>query len=203
MVWDEDNIMLTEAGKDSTMKITEPKTPYVYYDHESDEVAGARDMALGGTANPELLMSKLEAAIMERDETGAPSAESAYAHPIACVMRFSLRPHAHAGDGGKAARPIQQIMRRKTSAPPRVRTAVQAIHRRPLISRGHAAERERHNKFAAARAKHYHVGNAFALGRKLARTIKEEGEDESADDGNDESGHEDGTDESGEEDQDE
>ncbi|KAJ3046308.1 hypothetical protein HDV00_000122 [Rhizophlyctis rosea] len=38
--WDEDNIMLTEAGKGHTMKITEPKTPYIHYDHENDVVLG-------------------------------------------------------------------------------------------------------------------------------------------------------------------
>lgn len=34
--WDEDNLMITEAQKDSTMKVTEPKTPYIHYDHETD-----------------------------------------------------------------------------------------------------------------------------------------------------------------------
>lgn len=36
--WDEANIMLTESQKDSTMKVNEPKTPYVYYDSDSDHV---------------------------------------------------------------------------------------------------------------------------------------------------------------------
>ncbi|KAG0051310.1 hypothetical protein BGZ83_003870 [Gryganskiella cystojenkinii] len=36
--WDEENLILTEAQKDSTMKIDEPKTPYVHYDHELDKV---------------------------------------------------------------------------------------------------------------------------------------------------------------------
>ncbi|KAJ3193198.1 hypothetical protein HK101_005266 [Irineochytrium annulatum] len=38
--WDEDNLMLTESQKNSTMKITEPKTPYIHYDHETDEILG-------------------------------------------------------------------------------------------------------------------------------------------------------------------
>ncbi|KAH8830309.1 hypothetical protein DL96DRAFT_1592384, partial [Flagelloscypha sp. PMI_526] len=38
--WDEHNIALTEAQKDSTMKITEPKTPYVRYNAETDEIEG-------------------------------------------------------------------------------------------------------------------------------------------------------------------
>jgi len=38
--WDEANIALTEMQKDSQMKITEPKTPYVRYNAELDEVEG-------------------------------------------------------------------------------------------------------------------------------------------------------------------
>jgi protein phosphatase inhibitor 2 len=34
--WDEENIRVTEEQKDSTMKVTEPKTPYIHYDHEND-----------------------------------------------------------------------------------------------------------------------------------------------------------------------
>ncbi|KAG0340436.1 hypothetical protein BG004_006410 [Podila humilis] len=36
--WDEENLTITEAQKDSTMKIDEPKTPYVHYNHELDRV---------------------------------------------------------------------------------------------------------------------------------------------------------------------
>lgn len=38
--WDEANIALTEIQKDSLMKITEPKTPYVRYNAETDEIEG-------------------------------------------------------------------------------------------------------------------------------------------------------------------
>ncbi|KAG6815660.1 hypothetical protein H0H87_012571 [Tephrocybe sp. NHM501043] len=38
--WDEENLALTEIQKDSLMKITEPKTPYVRYNAETDEVEG-------------------------------------------------------------------------------------------------------------------------------------------------------------------
>ncbi|KAI8982168.1 hypothetical protein BDF20DRAFT_865301 [Mycotypha africana] len=36
--WDEANLELTEAQKDSTMKVNEPKTPYVKYNAETDQV---------------------------------------------------------------------------------------------------------------------------------------------------------------------
>lgn len=38
--WDEENIALTEIEKDSLMKITEPKTPYVRYNAETDTIEG-------------------------------------------------------------------------------------------------------------------------------------------------------------------
>ncbi|KAL4260668.1 Protein phosphatase inhibitor 2 (IPP-2) [Pleurotus pulmonarius] len=38
--WDEENLALTEIQKDSLMKITEPKTPYVRYNAELDTVEG-------------------------------------------------------------------------------------------------------------------------------------------------------------------
>ncbi|KZT42987.1 hypothetical protein SISSUDRAFT_979350 [Sistotremastrum suecicum HHB10207 ss-3] len=38
--WDEENLALTEIQKDSLMKITEPKTPYVRYNALTDEVEG-------------------------------------------------------------------------------------------------------------------------------------------------------------------
>ncbi|KAI9018753.1 hypothetical protein CLU79DRAFT_760232 [Phycomyces nitens] len=36
--WDEANLELTEAQKDATMKVDEPKTPYIHYNHDTDEV---------------------------------------------------------------------------------------------------------------------------------------------------------------------
>jgi len=36
--WDEENLALTEIQKDSLMKITEPKTPFVRYNAELDIV---------------------------------------------------------------------------------------------------------------------------------------------------------------------
>ncbi|KAF9534124.1 hypothetical protein CPB83DRAFT_843716 [Crepidotus variabilis] len=38
--WDEENIAATEIQKDSLMKITEPKTPYVRYNAETDTIEG-------------------------------------------------------------------------------------------------------------------------------------------------------------------
>ncbi|KAF9924198.1 hypothetical protein FBU30_005793 [Linnemannia zychae] len=42
--WDEENLTTTEAQKDSTMKVDEPKTPYVYYDPHQDKVINIDDI---------------------------------------------------------------------------------------------------------------------------------------------------------------
>ncbi|KAG0296352.1 hypothetical protein BGZ96_009589 [Linnemannia gamsii] len=42
--WDEENLIITDAQKDSTMKIDEPKTPFVHYDHELDRVLDADEV---------------------------------------------------------------------------------------------------------------------------------------------------------------
>lgn len=55
MRWDEANLELTEAQKDSTMKITEPKTPYVRYNPETDQVLnmdGKNSLLICITSNP-------------------------------------------------------------------------------------------------------------------------------------------------------
>ncbi|KAI0751128.1 hypothetical protein C8Q80DRAFT_1155690 [Daedaleopsis nitida] len=53
--WDEENLALTEAQKDSHMKITEPKTPYVRYNAETDTVESdipSLDLGVQRTASP-------------------------------------------------------------------------------------------------------------------------------------------------------
>jgi len=42
--WDEANLAATEIEKDSLMKITEPKTPYVRYNAELDQVEGMSEI---------------------------------------------------------------------------------------------------------------------------------------------------------------
>jgi len=61
--WDEANIALTELQKDSQMKITEPKTPYVRYNAELDEVEGdipAIDLGASAPSPPPASPSPIE-----------------------------------------------------------------------------------------------------------------------------------------------
>lgn len=39
--WDEDNLMITEQQKSSTMKIDEPKTPFIHYNQSTDNIVGS------------------------------------------------------------------------------------------------------------------------------------------------------------------
>ncbi|CAG8485836.1 13662_t:CDS:2 [Ambispora gerdemannii] len=49
--WDEDNLQLTESQKDSTMKISEPKTPFIHYNQETDEIMTDLDTIPGLALN--------------------------------------------------------------------------------------------------------------------------------------------------------
>ncbi|KAI9313830.1 hypothetical protein BX666DRAFT_1973994 [Dichotomocladium elegans] len=44
--WDEANLEMNEEQKDATMKIDEPKTPYIRYDPETDQVLNMGDVQL-------------------------------------------------------------------------------------------------------------------------------------------------------------
>lgn len=50
--WDEENLALTEVQKDSLMKITEPKTPFVRYNAETDTVEGGGFLSLDQIQTP-------------------------------------------------------------------------------------------------------------------------------------------------------
>ncbi len=54
LTWDEENLALTEVQKDSLMKITEPKTPYVRYNAELDTVENMGGMCHESLSSPDL-----------------------------------------------------------------------------------------------------------------------------------------------------
>ncbi|GJJ69116.1 protein phosphatase inhibitor 2 [Entomortierella parvispora] len=56
--WDEQNLIITEAQKDSTMKIDEPKTPYIHYNYEEDRVMAPEEIfMLDGPKKKRLALS--------------------------------------------------------------------------------------------------------------------------------------------------
>jgi len=64
--WDEANLMLNESEKVPRMKVDEPKTPFVYYDSDGDDVQGMRSHDQG-LLPPSELQKALSKAIMEID----------------------------------------------------------------------------------------------------------------------------------------
>ena len=51
MSWNEANLYNNEASRDSTMKINEPKTPYVQWNPETDEVMNIHRALMAARAN--------------------------------------------------------------------------------------------------------------------------------------------------------
>ncbi|KAJ3334105.1 hypothetical protein HDU76_010227 [Blyttiomyces sp. JEL0837] len=64
--WDEDNLMITESQKNATMKITEPKTPFIHYNIDTDEITGN-----SGSIPPMELSAALANAKGFADSTGS------------------------------------------------------------------------------------------------------------------------------------
>lgn len=80
--WDEANLYLTEQERTSTMKITEPKTPYAKHYEPSEDEDDDLDMELGGSGGrrgddiPNLNLGEPEEAVPEDELDGTPRKES-------------------------------------------------------------------------------------------------------------------------------
>lgn len=93
--WDEVNLNLNEVQRDSTMKITEPKTPYVRYNAETDEV-----MDLDKIPGFELGQSE------RNDNNGEASGSAAGSMSGDAEMADSNEPassHGHGGASGSSS----------------------------------------------------------------------------------------------------
>ncbi|KCV71791.1 hypothetical protein H696_01209 [Fonticula alba] len=64
ITWNEENLRENESNRTATMKITEPKTPFVYYNDAGDEIIGIRDID-GNIAAPEKLEEIMAQSIFE------------------------------------------------------------------------------------------------------------------------------------------
>ncbi|MBW0501324.1 hypothetical protein O181_041039 [Austropuccinia psidii MF-1] len=73
LTWDEPNLALNDLNRDSKMKITEPKTPFVRYNPDTDEVMNLDsipDFDLGGVSSssqPDCQSPQQEISCMEND----------------------------------------------------------------------------------------------------------------------------------------
>ncbi|PFH51343.1 hypothetical protein AMATHDRAFT_142898 [Amanita thiersii Skay4041] len=94
--WDEENLALTEIQKDSLMKITEPKTPYVRYNPETDEVEGDIPALDLGSGNYIQQHSPVHSPVRSISPTGADTSGPS-------SRRTSLSSSGRPGSGGRSA----------------------------------------------------------------------------------------------------
>jgi protein phosphatase inhibitor 2 len=174
--WDEENLALTEIGKDSLMKITEPKTPYVRYNAETDEIEGdIPNLDLGYTSSP-LEENHPESPTVSVSPTGADtSGPSSRRTSISSNGRPSTSMSGRSGSGASS---------RSTSfnLPSDARNSIRADSRSP----GEEVEFEeemdeetaaKHAAFVRARGRHY--SNEAEAMKRAARMMEDE-EDEEA-----------------------
>ncbi|KAI0732783.1 hypothetical protein C8Q72DRAFT_881714 [Fomitopsis betulina] len=172
--WDEENLALTEAQKDSQMKITEPKTPYVRYNPETDTVEGDIPTLDLGRANSPPVMSP-ERAVSPTSSTGATgggSAPSSRRTSVSSTGRTSTPSN----------RPSSGRSSRSTSfnLPDDAREVIRLDGRQP----GDEIEFEemdeetaaKHAAFVKARGRHY--SNEAEAMKKAAQLMAQEDDDD-------------------------
>jgi len=173
--WDEENLALTEIQKDSLMKITEPKTPYVRYNAETDQVEGdIPNLDLtgrytefnSGPASPTLTSSPVEAA-------GSSSAQSS--------RRTSLSGRPGVSTSGRSASVNSGTSSRSTSfsLPSEAKGQIATDGRDPgeEVEFDEEMDEEtaaKHAAFVRARGRHY--SNEAEAMKKAAKLIDDEEE---------------------------
>ncbi|KAH7887365.1 hypothetical protein F5I97DRAFT_1935524 [Phlebopus sp. FC_14] len=173
--WDEENLALTEIQKDSLMKITEPKTPYVRYNAETDELEGdIPDLSLGVRANSPTTYSPRSVSPASIVASGPSSRRTS----LSSVGRAS------SGRSGSAT------SSRSTSfnLPAEARGEIRAVQAEPgdEVETDEEMDEEaaaRHAAFVRARGRHY--SNEAEAMKRAVQLMKEDDNDGAGDgDGN-------------------
>ncbi|EPS98808.1 hypothetical protein FOMPIDRAFT_1148433 [Fomitopsis schrenkii] len=172
--WDEENLALTEAQKDSQMKITEPKTPYVRYNAETDTVeSDIPALDLGRTTSPPVMSPERAASpTSSTGATGGGSAPSSRRTSFSSTGRTST-PSNRPGSGRSS---------RSTSfnLPDDAREVIRLDGRQP----GDEIEFEemdeetaaKHAAFVKARGRHY--SNEAEAMKKAAQLMEQDDDEE-------------------------
>ncbi|CCM00428.1 uncharacterized protein FIBRA_02460 [Fibroporia radiculosa] len=175
--WDEENLALTEAQKDSQMKITEPKTPYVRYNAETDTLEGdIPSLDLNGRTVSPSAISPVRG-MSPSSSTGATGGGST---PSSRRTSFSSTGRTSTASG----RPESGRSSRSTSfnLPDDARETIRLEDRQP----GDEVEFEemdeetaaKHAAFVRARGRHY--SNEAEAMKMAAKLMNDEEEDEDA-----------------------
>ncbi|KAI9105489.1 hypothetical protein DFS34DRAFT_599651 [Phlyctochytrium arcticum] len=140
--WDEDNIMLTEAQKNATMKITEPKTPYIRYD-------SANDMVLGSTGSvPPMELSDAIYSAQQQQHSSHPSISGG----------SDVESGASESESSSGRKPQQR------------RVSVDEWDDSEDENED-PEDLERHKQFEAMRSQHYNMKESIRKGRELASEV--------------------------------
>jgi len=168
--WDEANLALTEIQKDSLMKITEPKTPYVRYNAETDEIEGdIPNLDLYGRQNTGSSNSPTSPVLLNSPLTGDTPEYSSRRSSIASTGRT----------GASSGRSSSGASSRSTSfnLPNEARGEIRAIGGDP----GDGVEEDeemdaetaaKHAAFVRARGRHY--SNEAEAMKKAAKLMADE-----------------------------
>ncbi|KAF9006667.1 hypothetical protein BDQ17DRAFT_1540448 [Cyathus striatus] len=171
--WDEENIALTEIQKDSLMKITEPKTPYVRYDAETDTIEGEI---------PNLDLSGHYVSSPTRETPNSPTASSTgadYSNPSSRRTSFSSQGRQGTSRSGSATSSRSTSF----SLPNDARREIRGDGR----DRGEEVEMDeemdeetaaKHAAFVRARGRHY-SNEAEAMKRAQQLMAEEDDDDDS------------------------
>ncbi|KAF9034971.1 hypothetical protein BDZ89DRAFT_947212 [Hymenopellis radicata] len=167
--WDEANLALTEIQKDSLMKITEPKTPYVRYNAETDEVEGEiPDFDLNGRFYPDSPTRSTRSISPTGADTSGPSSRRT-------SISSSGRPSA-----SSSGRSASTASSRSTSfnLPDEARSGIRADDRDlgGEVEFGEEMDEEtaaKHAAFVRARGRHYsNEAEAMKVRRAVLLNVK-------------------------------
>lgn len=170
--WDEENLALTEIQKDSLMKITEPKTPFVRYNAETDTVEGdIPNLSLGGRYQYDSPPQSPTAPSSTGADTSGPSSRRT---SISSVGRPGTSMSGRSGSGASS---------RSTSfnLPDEARRGIRAASE----TRGEEVEEDeemdpeaaaKHAAFIRARGRHY--SNEAEAMKRAAQLMAEEDDEE-------------------------
>lgn len=171
--WDEANLYLTEQERTSTMKITEPKTPYAKHydpaeDPSDDDEEGAAAAAAGSAGPSDLNLAaggagrKAPRARAEDDIPGLSLGEPEEEIPESRAPAAAPlgEEGSQSGEGSGAHHPHRRNSSEKSVHVEPRSVAPSAEEEVVGLS---PEEREKHRRFEAARKKHYEMKNVAEL----------------------------------------
>ncbi|KAF8338549.1 hypothetical protein F5887DRAFT_982725 [Amanita rubescens] len=170
--WDEENLALTEIQKDSLMKITEPKTPYVRYNAETDEVEGdIPDLHLGNKYITESPPPSSPVSSTGADTSGPSSRRTS-------ISSSGGRPASGRSGSASSSRSTSFSLPRESTR--EMREGGPREGAGDEVEEGEEMDpeaAEKHAAFVRARGRHY-SGEAEAMKRAKQLLDKEEEEDD-------------------------